>query len=394
MSLTLHWTPYADKSLVSRIGPTFTCTRAGATATTINASGNVEEIAANTARYVHDPTTLECLGLLIRQGRTNICLHNQDISNAAWVASNMTKETTSVTDPTGSANTNVRLTSTDANATLTQAITSAADDHVYSVYMKRVTGTGDIDITIDGGTTWTTQTLTSSWQQFTVTKNAANPTVGVRIVTSGDQIDFWGSDCNKGFTVKNNVILTAGTSVTAAFDTIQTTDMSWLDAAATAQGTFFISFILPVANGMGGTAMQLDDGSNNDRIWFSKNATDIVGFNSKHSTDTDGGCTVAGSRSTDTVINLAGTYSDDSLLAGADGALGTEDTTAAFPLASNPTTLRIGEPFSGNQGDIIVRELRYYNTSVESDEVLKQMSQGFFDSSGTRVSLGLKTGLG
>jgi hypothetical protein len=129
-------------------------------------------------------------GLILEASATNLLLHSGDFSQAAWVATNITKETTSIVNPFGATVTTGRLTATAANGTLLQAVTSASATRAFSIYMRRVTGAGNIDMTVNGGTNWTTKTLTANWQRFDISAAAiTNPSVGVRIVASGDVID-------------------------------------------------------------------------------------------------------------------------------------------------------------------------------------------------------------
>ena len=87
--------PFADTaSIVARHGSelaAITFTRAGATATRVNASGLIETVAADTPRFDYDPVTLECKGLLIEEARTNVCLQSNDFTNAGvWNCGNCT----------------------------------------------------------------------------------------------------------------------------------------------------------------------------------------------------------------------------------------------------------------------------------------------------------------
>jgi hypothetical protein len=63
---------FTTASLDNRI----TFTRTGATATVINSSGNVEVVNADTPRFVYNPTTLVCNGLLIEETRINSIRNN------------------------------------------------------------------------------------------------------------------------------------------------------------------------------------------------------------------------------------------------------------------------------------------------------------------------------
>jgi hypothetical protein len=61
-------------------------------------------------------------GILVEEARTELCLHNSDLTNAAWTKSNLTTAKTA-TGPDGVANSATTCTATAANATALQAIT-------------------------------------------------------------------------------------------------------------------------------------------------------------------------------------------------------------------------------------------------------------------------------
>ena len=80
-------------------------------------------------------------------------------------------------------------------------------------------------MTMDNGTTWTAVTVTASWSRVSIPKQTlANPTVGFRIVTSGDAvaIDFVQ---NENSTVESSPIeVPAGSTVTRAVDQVAIAD--------------------------------------------------------------------------------------------------------------------------------------------------------------------------
>lgn len=116
----------------------------------------------------------------------------RDLTNAAWVNGGGlgTAAKTSV-GADGVANTATRLTASGANATWLQAITLASSTILLQAKLKRITGTGNIDLTVDGGTTWTTVAAGSgAYADVTINQAAVtNPSVGIRIVTAGDAVD-------------------------------------------------------------------------------------------------------------------------------------------------------------------------------------------------------------
>ncbi len=157
-------------------------------------------------------------GLLVEETRTNSAIQSRAMTNVAWTASNMTVATDAI-GADGVPNTGTTLTAGAANATVLQAITIGSAAYTYSVWLKRITGTGNVDITIDNGTTWTTKTLTTAWTQFSVTQTLANPTIGIRLVTSGDSIAADFNQMEAG-SFATSPIVTVAAAVARAADVI------------------------------------------------------------------------------------------------------------------------------------------------------------------------------
>lgn len=167
--------PATDASLVS-------VTRATTTAYGRSASGIYVPYGANVLRY--DDVIG---GALIEEARTNDGLWSRDLTNAAWVKVGCTAALDQ-TGADGAANAATRLTATAANATVLQTLVKASAQRTASFSLKRLAGSGNILITIDGGVTWTPQTVTTDWTRAAVTQTLANPVFGVQIASSGDQI--------------------------------------------------------------------------------------------------------------------------------------------------------------------------------------------------------------
>lgn len=132
-------------------------------------------------------------GFLNEPAATNSCLHSEDATDATWVKTNVTaaKDQTGVDNIPLSAS---KLTATAGNGTCLQTITMAAAARTSSAYVKRITGTGTVEMTRDGGTSWTdiTSDINSSTYSRVAIRGTSvtNPQVGFRIVTSGDAIAF------------------------------------------------------------------------------------------------------------------------------------------------------------------------------------------------------------
>ena len=124
------------------LDPRITFARSGATATRVNASGYIETVAADTARFDYNPVTLACKGLLIEESRTNLSRYSQDLTNPYWNKQNVTI-TGTVTSPSG----------TNTGQTITASAGSAAHDVVTSsAYISTAAGTYTTSWYVKAGT--------------------------------------------------------------------------------------------------------------------------------------------------------------------------------------------------------------------------------------------------
>ena len=159
-------------------------------------------------------------GYLNEGARTNNLLWCRDLTNAAWVKTNMTTALTS-TGIDGQASASTLLTATAGNATVVQTVTMSAGAKTFSAYVKRITGTGTVNITRDNGASWTdiTSLLSTSAYTRVVIANTSiiNPTCGFQIVTSGDAIDVDYCQVEVG-SFPSNPIATTTVVVTRAAD--------------------------------------------------------------------------------------------------------------------------------------------------------------------------------
>jgi len=130
------------------LDPRITFTRADATATQVNSSGNLEVVSADVARLPYDPSTLSRLGLLVEEARTN-SIRNNTMQGAA---------VSPFTPPTNWG--------IPAVSGLTQSITALGTENGIDYIDIRLVGTGTgaqvisfettTGITVVNGETWAT----------------------------------------------------------------------------------------------------------------------------------------------------------------------------------------------------------------------------------------------
>lgn len=159
---------------------------------------------------------------------TNSLTYSRDLTNAAWTATNMTTAYTSA-GLTGAANTATRLTATADNATIIRAAaTSAASGtHASKLYLKRITGTGTISITLDNGSTWTdvTSSVGATWSEVIDDQAAlTDPQVGIKLGTNTDAIDVG----NAGLFLTKTISQVRGAGPIFTTTAAVTTGAQWL----------------------------------------------------------------------------------------------------------------------------------------------------------------------
>ena len=250
---------------------------------------------------------------------TNSATYSNDLTNAVWTASNVTvaKDANGLT---GAPNTACTLTATAGNGTVIRnAITAASGTHTTQWHIKRKTGTGNIEITVDNGTTW--QDVTSLIDSSTFNEcleglTVTNPQIGIRIVTSGDAVYVGNAACHlsksEAAVRGSSPILTVASTVTTTAITDVHDSGNWVDTS----GGLYCEVTLQVAQNIlstfldvSGSTFRLNDGTNTATAAWVTNTAYQLGI----AWDASAG-TMA--------INVDGTWSsnvtyDGTLLAGA-----------------------------------------------------------------------------
>lgn len=354
------------------LGPTLNFVRA-TPATFFNNSGFLKTAASGEARFDHDPLTNRSLGLKIESARTNFALQNRDFTNAAWVKTTMTAAQDQL-GLDGVANAASSLTATAGNATALQSVTLALDDHVSTFYIKRLIGSGLIEITVDN-INFKLATLTTAYQRFEVTANAANPEIGIRITTSGDSVAVDYSGLEVG-TFPTSAIETFAVSVTRNKEDINTTDVSWYTQGA---GTMYVRASRSDDSVVGAPyAWQLSNNSNSDRISMASTTLQRTSI-ALRTADING---VSGNSPVDswpinTETGLA--FAWEALAGSANSFANGFETVIVGDTVDAPaniTDLNVGNQFNeANQLNGHIQELRFYNVRKD-DAFLSDLSKG------------------
>ena len=190
-------TPNADYSVGVATATVTAARDATHPATYVNSLGVVVlTTTANVLRYqggYYDRYGFNSLkGFMIEEAGTNLIPASNNPTDATWTKTNITASAADAgsSSPDGTA-TVPSLTASSANGTFLLA--SAVTGQTYSVWLKRKTGTGNIQITADGGTTYTTFAPDSTWRRFSVSASSASQKCGIKIVTNGDAVYVYGN---------------------------------------------------------------------------------------------------------------------------------------------------------------------------------------------------------
>ena len=206
-------------------------------------------------------------GVLIEQSATNSALHARDWTQAAYSATNITaaKDQTGID---GVANSASSLTADANNGTIFQSITLASAERTASVFVKRITGSGTVEFTDDGGSTYvdiTSSLSTGSWFRNAKTRTQANPSLGFRLGTSGDAIavDFLGIESGD---FASSPITTAGSAATRAADNV-TLSSSALTVISGTAGSIDVQGVVVDADALENrTLFYIGDGTADERL--------------------------------------------------------------------------------------------------------------------------------
>jgi hypothetical protein len=120
-----------------RLDPRITFTRASV-ATYVGADGLIKTAASGEPRFDHNPTTGECLGLLVEEARANACLRSEEIDNAVWnaTAASSTVVANAITAPNGLQTADKLVASATTGTGTAQSGISVSGSFVISFFAK------------------------------------------------------------------------------------------------------------------------------------------------------------------------------------------------------------------------------------------------------------------
>ena len=235
------------------LDPRITFTRTS-TATYIGRDGLVKYAGEDEARFDHDPDTLESLGLLLEESRTNLIADSGDISQFSQVIpANQTLTANAAVAPDGTTTATRYTTNTPTGSGL-QWI-SRGDSGSYSnvtvtgSFWARADATRTLQAHISdsiAGTTYS-YTVTTEWQRFTFTKTQnTGATVAVLYPVfisnepAGLNVYLWGAQLEVGSFATSYIPTPAGAVATREADNAHILYDGWYDNSSSVKPSTFV----------------------------------------------------------------------------------------------------------------------------------------------------------
>ncbi|MFM6982826.1 MAG: hypothetical protein ACKOXF_01745 [Chitinophagaceae bacterium] len=113
-------------------------------------------------------------------------------TNGSALTSGYTKKNVTVSKDQigidGISNSASSVTASSDNAFLMQPVALGSGTRTSSVYLKRITGTGSVQTTIDGSTWSTVELSANEWRRVVLTGTVINPCIGIKLATAGDSV--------------------------------------------------------------------------------------------------------------------------------------------------------------------------------------------------------------
>jgi hypothetical protein len=377
------------------LNPRITFTRASS-GTYVGADGLIKTAATNEARFDHNPTTGESLGLLVEESRTNLLLRSEEFDNASWAKTQATISANATSAPDGSNNADKLVINSGQTAGWTAQSLSFVNGNVYSVSCYAKAGEFDEFRFVFGSAAFTSnlvavfnlntgvvssftassasiQALSNGWYRCTATATAtttASASLQFRCNATGDGtsgIYLWGAQLEAG-AFPTSYIPTITATVTRSADVASISGTNFSSWYRQDEGTVFTEGSSAWASG---NFVGSSDNTNNNRIFIG-----VASGPASRLLITTSGSTAAAVTvpyTLNTSLRGAGGYKENSSQFAANGVLGTEDTNCTIPTVNR---LSIGSNTTSSDFFLngTIRRLAYFPQRL-SNSTLQEITR-------------------
>jgi hypothetical protein len=223
-----------------------------------------------------DGSLNSCPRLLLEPQRTNLALNSQSFI-PSWSTTPQTTALvlpTTTIDPEGLKNA-VSIERVVGNTFGRIFSISTSVTYTNSIYVRRVSGTGNVELVGVNGTSINIGTdITSEWKRFSISETATSTTgrFYVRVISIGDVIEVWGAQLEAG-AYPTTYIPTTTAAVTRLADAASKTGVSSLIGQT--EGTLYCEFNIG-ANTFNGDLISVNSGSIANGFFVSFRSSAVV----------------------------------------------------------------------------------------------------------------------
>jgi hypothetical protein len=362
----------------------------------------LETAASGVARFDHNPTTFESLGLLIEEQRTNLLTYSEQFDNAAWTKGNATVTANTVVGPSGTVTGDKLVEDATSNThTISQVITPvAATTYTFTTYIKAAErgfaffglngggagaffgsinlSSGAVSIATGSPVSLSAVGVGNGWYRCALTMTATTTAIlasDVRVSTDGvwanriytgdgySGIYIWGAQLEVG-AFPTSYIPTVASQVTRVADAASMTGANFSSWYNQAEGTLYAE---ASAFALGSFRIaSVSDGTSANRILLNAQ------FNGgeRFTVVTNGasvGSVANGAYTANQVFKQIAAYKTDDFALSVNGAAATTDTSGVLPVV-NQANIGAGNagtsPLSGH-----IRKVAYYPLRVTNAQL-------------------------
>ena len=391
---------FTTASLDGRI----TFTRSGATSTVVNSSGLIEVVGVDTPRFDYDPVTLACKGLLIEESRTNLKTYSESFGDATgWnTKSNASISADATTSPDGNTTADKLVEGTGTAtqhyvASTNQVSVTSGSTYTLSVFAKAAErswirfysdaalpfGGAYFDIgngavgTVSSGNTASIEDYGGGWYRCIITATATSTGAAyfaVRLATAngvqtydGDGSSgayLWGAQLEAG-AFATSYIPTTTAQVTRTADVATMTGTNFSDWFNASEGTFETQVVCPKITGLNMRYLQINDGSNVNRIelFGAAASTGYVNVSSVNQVNIS-----SGSFESADIRNTVFGYKTNDFSLSAGGLAPTTDSTGLIPTVDR---MFIGSSFASSSSYLNgwMQKIYYWPLRLQNSEI-------------------------
>jgi hypothetical protein len=150
--------------------------------------------------------------------------------------------------------------------------------------MRRVSGTGQIQLTTNGGTNWQTVTLTSAFAPFNSgAQTVASGQVGIRMIASGDVIEVDFTQAEIGPVATSPITTTSG-AVSRAADVISASGALVSGLIGQTEGTIYIEGVITNYADAAASFITISNNTINNRLEIRKGSPGSISFERESAT--------------------------------------------------------------------------------------------------------------